>query len=296
MTVVFNSIPETVKIKLWPHQREAVDFAVNHLNNHQGTCIVRMPTGTGKTGVIASLAALANPGQTLVLTPWVHLKHQLIDDITLRFWSRIDVDAPNLAISELLPSNVEQTLGNARILISSFTCLTDIRRNHPEQYKALKRQISLIVVDEGHYEPAVEWGQSIKQIEAPTVLLSATPYRNDLKLFRIKDPQASVYNYRHACAETHEIIRPITFETLKGVNASNDIDHKASHSPTAKATHLSKANKQAHYQPRAKPKHKLPLPATTTEAKHNLPSPLRTKPRPARTQGDHHDHHHGQHH
>ncbi len=227
MTVVFNSIPETVKIKLWPHQREAVDFAVNHLNNHQGTCIVRMPTGTGKTGVIASLAALANPGQTLVLTPWVHLKHQLIDDITLRFWSRIDVDAPKLAISELLPSNVEKTLGNARILISSFTCLTDIRRNHPEQYKALKRQISLIVVDEGHYEPAVEWGQSIKQIEAPTVLLSATPYRNDLKLFRIKDPQASVYNYRHACAETHEIIRPITFETLKGVNASNDIDHKA---------------------------------------------------------------------
>jgi|GEM_PF-1636947 len=226
LTAVFNKIPET--IKLWPHQREAVDFAVDHLNERQGTCIIRMPTGTGKTGVIATLAALANPGQTLVLTPWVNLKNQIIGDIESRFWSRIGVDAPDVTTCELLPSNVDETLANAKILISSFACLTDIRRNHPNQYKALQKRISLIVVDEGHYEPAVEWGQSVKQIDAPTVLLSATPYRNDLKLFRIKDPQASVYNYSHSCAETHKIIRPVIFETLKGVTAGNGIAAKAS--------------------------------------------------------------------
>jgi len=46
-----------------------------------------MPTGTGKTGVIAVLCVVDPPtGWSLILTPWKHLCDQMIDDLSERFW------------------------------------------------------------------------------------------------------------------------------------------------------------------------------------------------------------------
>lgn len=77
--------------KLWPHQKDAVSFAINHLNNSAvgKTCLYRMPTGTGKTGVIGCLAMLASNGTTLVLTPWEHLRKQMVTDLKGSFWNKV---------------------------------------------------------------------------------------------------------------------------------------------------------------------------------------------------------------
>lgn len=56
----------------------------------------------------------------------------------------------------------------------------------------------LVIVDEGHYEPAYIWSQCIRQLARPTVLFSATPYRNDFKYFAVKGNFAFNLSYREA--------------------------------------------------------------------------------------------------
>ena len=64
-----------------------------------------------------------------------------------------------------------------------------IRINQTEAGRRLLDQIKnsfdLVIVDEGHYEPAVSWSRGVREFNLPTVLLSATPYRNDYKSFRV---------------------------------------------------------------------------------------------------------------
>ncbi|EEV1759719.1 DEAD/DEAH box helicase family protein [Escherichia coli] len=214
-------------IELWEHQRDALNFLIKRLNQPlAGTSVVRMPTGTGKTGVIAWLSMMSNEGITLVLTPWTNLRNQMIDDLTSKFWSKSGLPTPNLKVFSLLPSNVEKLLSdeNVKVIVSSLAALTDLRRDNPVSYAKIKNLINLVIVDEGHYEPAVEWGKSVKHLERPTVLMTATPYRNDLKLFRITHPEESVWQFKHYQAQEKGIIRPLDFHSL---DSTDDINKKA---------------------------------------------------------------------
>lgn len=51
------------------------------------------------------------------------------------------------------------------------------------------KTIDVVLVDEGHCEPAHSWSVTIRGFEKPIVLFTATPYRNDLRAFKI-DPKA----------------------------------------------------------------------------------------------------------
>ncbi|TLS17079.1 MAG: DEAD/DEAH box helicase [Betaproteobacteria bacterium] len=210
---------------LWKHQKEALEFLIEHLNAkpQKGPCIVRMPTGTGKTGVIAWLSMISAKGRTLVLTPWTNLRDQMVEALKVGFWKSSEMSAPQLSVHSLLPSSAQNILAdpNVKVIVSSLAALTDLRREDEKSYKALKEMIDLVIVDEGHYEPAVEWGKSVKGLSKPTVLMTATPYRNDLKLFHISDPKQSVWQFRHYEAESDEIIRSLEFQSL---GSSADLD------------------------------------------------------------------------
>jgi superfamily II DNA or RNA helicase len=70
---------------LWPHQRAAIREIATYLAAARTNiaALITMPTGTGKTGVIAAAVGLL-PGLTghrLVLTPWDALVRQLITDL-----------------------------------------------------------------------------------------------------------------------------------------------------------------------------------------------------------------------
>lgn len=217
---------ENLPMELWEHQREALNFLIERLNQPvAGTSVVRMPTDTGKTGVIAWLSMMSNEGITLVLTPWANLRDQMINDLTSKFWSKSGIPAPNLKVRSLLPSNAEKVLSvdNVKVIVSSLAALTDLRRDNPVNYAKIKKLINLIIVDEGHYEPAVEWGKSVKQLEKPTVLMTATPYRNDLKLFRISHLEESVWQFQHCQAQEQGIIRSLDFYSL---DSTDDINKK----------------------------------------------------------------------
>jgi superfamily II DNA or RNA helicase len=85
-----NHTPWT-KLPLWKHQKEAVETVAHYMEaDSDGSALIRMPTGTGKTGVIATVArALRNIQNVLILTPWAALREQLEKDLGVRFWSKI---------------------------------------------------------------------------------------------------------------------------------------------------------------------------------------------------------------
>ncbi len=219
---MFVAIPKVKDNDLWDHQRAALDFAIDHLNTLNSPCLIRMPTGTGKTGVIACLTMISNPGTSLVLTPWAHLRNQMVADLKKGFWGKVDIKPKQLEIVSMFPSTAKVILQTKepQVIVATFATLNDMRLDRPHDYEALAKGVSLVVVDEGHYEPAVEWGKSVKGLKAKTVLLTATPYRNDLKLFRITDSKRSTHHFTHERAVAKGIIRELRFEEL---NSQTDI-------------------------------------------------------------------------
>lgn len=220
---MFDAIPEATKSKLWEHQKDALSFAIKHLNTFEAPCLIRMPTGTGKTGVIACLTRVANKGSSLVLTPWAHLRNQMLSDLEKGFWVKVDMMPEPISIASMFPSNAKEILKESerKVIVATFATLNQLRREDDDTYRKLADAVSLVVVDEGHYEPAVEWGKSVKGLNARTVLLTATPYRNDLKLFRITDSKRSTHHFTHKEAVAKRIIRELRCEELA---STTDID------------------------------------------------------------------------
>jgi hypothetical protein len=239
---------------LWLPQRRAVQFALAYVaariagdrNASHEAALVKMPTGTGKTAAIATLAC-ACPGikKVLIITPRKGLVEQMRRDLSYRFWSRLEAIFENHAVCEGASAEdrarVEAAVGNGsanpvrvleadqyrqiwddrtqerQILVSTFNALhlalgieppahrsyygrsprppagslatldpTLDSRGNQEAFAKFLRSFDLVIVDEGHYEPAVSWAQAVRALNRPTLIFSATPYRNDYKYFDVQ--------------------------------------------------------------------------------------------------------------
>jgi superfamily II DNA or RNA helicase len=203
-------------LPLWNHQRRAVETIKTYLEGGSHlSALIRMPTGTGKTGVIAVVArCLPTINNVLVVTPWAALREQLKNDLEGRFWSRIGID-PTLwpvDIQMLFPSSIRECLRKSSgktIFIGTIAALQAAHVGWEADFHELRKKIDLVMVDEGHREPAPKWANAVRGMAKPTVLLTATPYRNDHKLFQV-DPQA-VYAYHHQKAVDDRFIREVAF-------------------------------------------------------------------------------------
>jgi superfamily II DNA or RNA helicase len=201
---------------LWEHQQRAVQTISDYIEaESDGSALIRMPTGTGKTGVIATAArCLPNIQNVLILTPWAALRKQLERDLNNRFWSRIGVDPePWPANFQLVfPSTVRRSVDESKgktIFIGTIAALQATLAGRESDFHALRKQIDLVLVDEGHREPAPKWGHAVRGLGKPTVLLTATPYRNDHKIFNV-DPM-HIYPYSHRRAVEERFIREVQF-------------------------------------------------------------------------------------
>jgi superfamily II DNA or RNA helicase len=107
---MFSALANETRAKLWAHQASAADFAIGHLNQSRSACLIRMPTGTGKTGVIGCLTRLANTGTSLVLTPWANLRIQMIEALLTGFWKDVRLQPRGPKVIEMLPKALWATV------------------------------------------------------------------------------------------------------------------------------------------------------------------------------------------
>jgi hypothetical protein len=205
---------------LWPHQTAAVEMVRQFLAAQRGrkgpSALVRMPTGTGKSGVIAVAAQhLVQRGDVLLLTPWDALVRQLQADVATRFWERIGAPIPlGKDLARIYPSTVQEELADRNegtIWLATIATLQTIHQTRAEDYALLRKRLRLVVVDEGHYEPARSWSDAVRSLERPTVLFSATPYRNDVKYFQLSETFQS--HFSHGEAESTHILRKVQFQS-----------------------------------------------------------------------------------
>lgn len=189
-----------------------------------------MPTGTGKTGVIAGAVGLLPQveGHRLVLTPWVGLRDQLIRDLNGRFWQRSGVPAPKL-VAKRLPTSTRLRNGFSETEPTTYVGTiaaieTLVRRSGDLEVdvKQLFDGFGFVLVDEGHYEPAQHWSDAIRSLGLPTILLTATPYRNDHKFFSLSKDHR--YRLPHHVAEDKSFLRIPDFELVTEESAERFVD------------------------------------------------------------------------
>jgi superfamily II DNA or RNA helicase len=218
--------------RLWPHQTEALELVeafIDARGRQPGkSALIRMPTGTGKSGVIAVAAhRLVETGDVLVLTPWDALVKQLTRDIRDRFWKRIGSEPPtDKQVQRIYPSTAERLLGATRepaIYTATIAALQQMYKEGAPSYAELAKRASLVVVDEGHYEPAQAWAQAVRGLHRPILLFTATPYRNDFKFFDVDDSYC--YFYSHQQAESDRFLRRVKFETHEFDSVRSFCDH-----------------------------------------------------------------------
>lgn len=142
-------------------------------------------------------------------------------DIKEGFWNALKLPPRESAIwapervEELLPSRsalLEKSLdakdGTRAVFVGTLQALQQIQREKTSLYGRLKVESSLLIVDEGHREPAPEWAESVRELDRPSILFTATPYRNDLKLFEIADDEY-IYYLSFNSAVKDKLIRPV---------------------------------------------------------------------------------------
>lgn len=251
-------------LSLWDNQKEAIALGaayarVDQPSGEEEAALIKMPTGSGKSGVIAVLTrCLPDIRRALVLTPREGLVQQMDADIRHRFWANMgctDSDGgdwsgpgvepalmrillPNKTRTELICNEAENH--DRTVLVGTLQALDRIRTDRDrlrrkatvgtleeaslaeltrlERILKLLSTFDLVVVDEGHYEPAPSWSRSVRELARPTVLLSATPFRNDYKLFTVRGSFA--YNFPFPKAAQARIVREVRFAELAAQDGS----------------------------------------------------------------------------
>jgi superfamily II DNA or RNA helicase len=225
---------------LWEHQTAALEILSRHLrrsSREKGAALVTMPTGTGKSAVIASLVAGPQVGgknkSSLVVTPWRGLARQLAEDIDKRVWERLDVDRPSelprVRLVASAKSFIEHVRGQKQyepvVHVATLSMVLKIFETvefDEAAMAALFGRFATVIVDECHYEPAPSWSRAVRATGLPICLFTATPFRNDNRMFAIDS--AAQYRYTHAKAVAHRVLRVPRFEHIDETSIRQYVD------------------------------------------------------------------------
>lgn len=214
---------------LWDHQRKAVVVLRRYLrgwNSGDGAALITMPTGTGKSAVIAQILANVPAARRLkhmmVVTPWLGLAQQIAEDIDERVWLNLGLPRPkNLGGVKIVRSaksfleEVSKPATQATVFVATFAMALEILNQEDVGIEGMARrfvEFGGVIVDECHYEPAPSWSQAIRAMGLPICLFTATPFRNDNRMFKLDE--SSKYRYSHSQAQKDAVLRTPVFHTL----------------------------------------------------------------------------------
>lgn len=224
MSNLQQSILNINALNIWDHQKDAIKDILEYIESFNNTSfLIKMPTGTGKTGVFACLSRIGNPSLNyIIITPSTALKFQIIEELKTGFWKKIkkNIDElPDQFIESLLPSDVSEIIpklnGENYILVTTIQALQAIASDtkYSKEIDYLKQTVNCLIFDEGHKEPAYTWGETVRSFNKPTILFSATPYRNDYKVFNIN--KEKFYSLEHSYCEQNNILRKLEIKQIR---------------------------------------------------------------------------------
>lgn len=195
-----------LKGKLRACQSEAIAKADKFLGNKDdgGSCLICLPTGAGKTGVIASIAQFYRGNRVLILTHRSAVRNQIYAEVSGEFFKRV---VPGEKIDLKPVFHLKDSAEKDGIYVSTFQKFTMIGDDF---FSKLKGTFDVIIVDEGHSEPAPVWSKVSRGLKGKRIIVTATPYRNDLFQFDISSDYGYLYSFQNAISAG--VLREPTFE------------------------------------------------------------------------------------
>ncbi|CAM5224592.1 DEAD/DEAH box helicase [Alishewanella longhuensis] len=191
-------------------QQESIQTALSYLkkplNENANSCLICLPTGAGKSGVISIVSHKATQKRVLVLCHRRAVCDQLFKEIDGKFFS--DRVEGEVIKRKAVYSDVNDTSKNG-VYVSTFQKLQTF---DSAQLARLKQDIDLIIIDEGHAEPSPVWSSLVRGIDAHKVVITATPYRNDLYQFDVTEDASYIYTFERALADG--VLKEPTFESV----------------------------------------------------------------------------------
>lgn len=188
--------------------------------------MIQLPTGTGKTGIMAVTSNIFD-GNVLIIAPNAVIPEQLFDEISSGFWNKIghpSVSCKKVMIIESGKLVNSINFSVPQVFIITIQTLLYLFENDRSSFEFFKTNISLILFDEGHREPAKKWSIASRELSCKTILFTATPLRNDKVLFDIDTEYRYAYSYQDAFSA--EYICPVAFFPISNYHEM-DIHEKA---------------------------------------------------------------------
>lgn len=203
-------------LSLWDHQAQSVATLSAYFDRHGGkrgattpSALVNIPTGGGKTAVIATVAHWHEKlARVMVLAPRSAIRSQLALELAARrgFLQRLGYapdTLPKTVFHLRSSSEIPHTIGEG-IYVATIQLIDELRGMRGQAlFKRLAGALDAVFVDEGHYEPAASWSETIRSLSRPVVLITATPYRNDLKTFNLDGRSIHVSRHKELVAQRY---------------------------------------------------------------------------------------------
>jgi len=193
--------------KLRECQSKAHATILEHFSddNAEKHILVQMPTGTGKSALIAIMPFGLSEKKVLILAPNLTLAKQLEDDLDYTrnpdtnvykkrgIFTDDEMEGLEVYTLRLESSANAGDIENHQIIIANYQQLSDIEK----WFKDRKDMIDVIIIDEAHHQKANTYQEVISFFTGAKIIgLTATPFRSDGK--KVDGKNIYTYHFRDA--------------------------------------------------------------------------------------------------
>jgi len=190
------------------------------------SCLISLPTGAGKSGVISVLAHSCDQKKILVLCHRRVVCNQLAKQIDGSFFEK--ASPGNLAKKKKVFIDVKNVSADG-VYVTTFQMLAKLNDANLEN---IRNNFDLIIIDEGHSEPSPVWRTLVRGAKVHKIVVTATPYRNDLFQFDIDPDVSYIYTFSHALKDG--VLKEPLFQTCSQVEVLQKVLDFLAINPAAK--------------------------------------------------------------
>jgi len=197
-------------------QLGAIFSIAGHFSNRNEPAIITMPTGSGKTAVLLSIAYILQAKRILIITPSRLVREQISDEATILTTLKEtgalpnDLQCPRVLSTRKRITSPEQweNMRDYDVVVATVQSISPEFESIPEPPVEL---FDLVLVDEAHHSPARTWQSVLNHFSsAKHVLFTATPFRQDQKEIKGR----FIFTYDLHKAYNDRIFGDITFQPV----------------------------------------------------------------------------------
>jgi len=171
---MISIIDDAILNQLRDCQIKSIETIANYLaDDTKRSCLISLPTGAGKSGVICTIGHFSSFEKILVVTHRRAVCNQLYKQLKGKFFEKIlssEIDYKQFLTKRIF-NQINHTEENG-IYCTTFQKIITLSE---DELLALKTTFNLILIDEGHAEPSPKWGTAIRELKAKKVIITATP-------------------------------------------------------------------------------------------------------------------------